>query len=802
MASRWDAQARVATSLSIVVLGGIVALGLSGGAPAAAGPLQEMTPTPTVTEGTISPTPTSTPDATVDMPAWLPLALKGVGVPPTVGTPATRTPTSEPTASIDTPTPTTTAPSTAGPSPEPSPTGSAPPRPPFAAYEPVPVDVVVDGPDYVPDLGRLANPEDISGLTAAQRTALESSGFVVVPAVHKQFYDLYVRDAAADVPAFVTTDALLHAYHMLHLNALRGVEQAVLIDEAAALTAAMLDAAEAGHKAAPVEVESAAFQSTAFFAVAARLLDPNATVPPDVEDTVQAELALIDAHTGVAPSPIFGYDEDYSQYVPRGHYNGTTELQRYFRAMMWYGRIGFRLDEKLAPAITRRETRAALLIAEALQDTPVGTASALEVWDHIYDVTAFFVGTADDLTVHDYADLAVEVYGHVPTASDLVDEARLDAFMARARTLRPPAILNTPIRPGQDAQSATMGFRFMGQRYIPDSDIFQQLIFDKVGGGYRGDGSAFTTFDGVRSFPRGLDVPAALGSARALAILEGDGDTDYDGYTEQFEKVQTQFGTLEPERWSSNLYWSWLDSLRPLLPQRGEGFPYFMRSTAWTDKSLNTWLGSWSQLRHDSILYAKPTMPGPTGMPREPRGYVEPNPWLYARLAALSSQARRGLDERGLLDAGLSSRFQRLESLLLALKSISETELEGGALTEAQFTTIRLVGEDLKRIAQVRADSPDTDKQIAVVADVHTVPLARQVLEEGVGDAFEIYVVVPEPDEHGAPDAESQIVTVGAVYSYYEFKWPMADRLTDQAWQAMDPRPPLPAWTASYLVSE
>jgi hypothetical protein len=39
-----------------------------------------------------------------------------------------------------------------------------------------------------------------------------------------------------------------------------------------------------------------------------------------------------------------------------------------------------------------------------------------------------------------------------------------------------------------------------------------------------------------------------------------------------------------------------------------------------------------------------------------------------------------------------------------------------------------------------------------------------------------------------------------AVFSYYEFKHSLDDRLTDEAWQAMSPRPPLPPWTALYLV--
>jgi hypothetical protein len=34
--------------------------------------------------------------------------------------------------------------------------------------------------------------------------------------------------------------------------------------------------------------------------------------------------------------------------------------------------------------------------------------------------------------------------------------------------------------------------------------------------------------------------------------------------------------------------------------------------------------------------------------------------------------------------------------------------------------------------------------------------------------------------------------------SYYEFTWPMADRMTDKAWQELEKRPPMPEWTRSF----
>jgi hypothetical protein len=86
----------------------------------------------------------------------------------------------------------------------------------------------------------------------------------------------------------------------------------------------------------------------------------------------------------------------------------------------------------------------------------------------------------------------------------------------------------------------------------------------------------------------------------------------------------------------------------------------------------------------------------------------------------------------------------------------------------------------------------EADERLALIADVHTDANTNQVLEEGVGDAFPIYVVALVEGE--------QVVTLGGVFSYYEFKWPIGDRLTDEAWQAMSPRPDRPAWTGSLVV--
>jgi len=82
-----------------------------------------------------------------------------------------------------------------------------------------------------------------------------------------------------------------------------------------------------------------------------------------------------------------------------------------------------------------------------------------------------------------------------------------------------------------------------------------------------------------------------------------------------------------------------------------------------------------------------------------------------------------------------------------------------------------------------------------VVADVHTDGNTLQVLEEGVGKIKAMVVAYQLPDKR-------ILIGVGPVFSYYEFKQPMDNRLTDEAWRLMlkNNPPPEPEWVKSFSL--
>lgn len=115
-----------------------------------------------------------------------------------------------------------------------------------------------------------------------------------------------------------------------------------------------------------------------------------------------------------------------------------------------------------------------------------------------------------------------------------------------------------------------------------------------------------------------------------------------------------------------NLYWSWLYSFEPLLQPKGPEYPAFMQTAAWTRKDIHTALGSWTEPKHDTILYAKQAMAEMGGgpLPEPPHGWVEPNPEAYARLLAL--------ENRDLLTENTAANLGRLDDLLTFVGPVAD----------------------------------------------------------------------------------------------------------------------------------
>ncbi|MHA1827997.1 MAG: DUF3160 domain-containing protein, partial [Candidatus Heimdallarchaeaceae archaeon] len=519
----------------------------------------------------------------------------------------------------------------------------------------------------------------------------------------------------------------------------------------------------------------------AYLSVMLYLLNNTNPIPSQVEELTQEELSKIEEGK-LTESAIFGYVEDFSQYKVRGHYTRNAILANYFKAMMYAGRMSFLLQSPSGDiSMGMEQTRMALALICSF-NASIGSETIWDYWDRIYEPTSFYVGSSDDLTAEEYYEIWKDQGS--PYGDELADDSTILAFISEAKNYRRPQINSMFIYDIFDYENVTQGFRLMGQRFIPDSYIFQQLVDPKIEN---------------RLMPSSLDVFSVFGSPRAATFLQQENETHLN-YSTQINMLREQFNNLTEYDWTQNLYWLWLYTLFPLLDSAKEGFPGFMLNNAWTDKALMTALGSWAELRHDTILYAKqsatPKYAGPTF---QPKGFVEPYPEVYSRLASLVRLMINGLEKRSLLNTDFTDKLVELAEIYDKLAELSVKELENKRLTDDDYAFINSVGLIIAELASFNDPSAEpwvseTDDRMAIIADVHTDFNTEQVLEVSTGNPYTIYVIVQ--NQNGALR-----LTKGGTFSYYEFKQPLTERLSDEEWHTiLDTAPPeLPAWMTTSL---
>ena len=611
-------------------------------------------------------------------------------------------------------------------------------------------------------------------LSPGQHDMLCRNGFVVVPDSQEQLFQLYVSNWWDSIPSFVTTDLMLQLFHLSVNSTLRRVEEERLSPDLVEFSQGM--ALKFNDPGQP--------RLAAYFGVACRLLGGEVRLDPGSDSLCKIELEHIEGHAGRAESAILPFMLDYSLFQPRGHYTRSDTLKRYFRAMMWYGTVPFPLED---PSLKPEELRA--LTQDAVRmSLAIAQSDRLErLWHEILDITSFFSGPSEAYTPPEYLGALARLQPGAAGADyrkwTAPDTGFTSAFARELKRVREQKI-------HQVAAGIPTGpqFRLFGRRYVPDTDIMQRLVNWPH-----------------RPFPKGLDVFAALGSERAGHIL-ADVYREQDRwppYPESLARVKGEFARKDTEFWYQNIYYAWLYGLQALNEPVPKRAPQFMQNQAWQDKSLCTSTGSWSELRHDAILYAMGTL-AEASVPDMTKGFVEPNPEFYHRLLRAVETMENLLASRGLETGRIREDLLWLKQTLGELQTISQKELAGADLTEDERSFIWNIGNDVERIScrlvdegieRWFAQAQGTERFMACVADVAT--SQDTCLEVGVAAGNTMYALVPI--------AGKWTLTKGAVFSYREFEWPAADRLTDDKWQQMvrdGKAPPAPVWTKSFTAGE
>ncbi|MDD3174106.1 MAG: DUF3160 domain-containing protein [Herbinix sp.] len=610
------------------------------------------------------------------------------------------------------------------------------------------------------DLSNIENIDQFSGFTKEQINMLVKNGFFVSPSIDTRIYYVYDDNEYKGVPNFITADAALHLYHQFYDKSLMSVETGYLYNDLDLMTKQMLDKSLLLlEELKDEDLKSLQEKNVIYFMVARMLFTQTSDIAVEADqkliDVAKQEFEICQVAEGYQKSPLLGTDFDYSQCKVRGHYTRSEELGKFFKTMMWLGTASFDFANK-------DNILQSLLITFTTFSDSENTCDA-KLWSDIYQPTTQYVGLSDDINVFDMNSLRLEVYGNSDDPNIFNDEVYQDKLEKAVKALPEPQIkaslsnLSTPT--GKQ-------FRFMGQRYILDSDILQKLIDNDL-----------------RPIPSSLDVMGVLGSnvAEDLLFNEYKPQETWPKYTENYNKLKNKAAAFSTDYWKTNLYSGWLWSLQEVLTKQdlSSGMPFFMTTKAWKYKSLNTALGSYTELKHDCVLYGKQASAeggGPEAFADQ--HYVEPNVNLYSKLLYLTDFTVSILEEKGMMNTSLSEGASQYKDFLNLLMECSLKELNNEALTEEEKKQLLWSGGTMESIMTkfllgVTGDYSTNDVTDMLATDIMT--YMGTYLSLGTGYFDHIYVVIPVGGK--------LYLSRGSVYSFYEFT--SDTRLTDEEWWAL-----------------
>jgi hypothetical protein len=531
-------------------------------------------------------------------------------------------------------------------------------------------------------------------LNDAELAMLAKNGFVISDRRRfNGFVEGWLAIYKADLPLYISADALLHGVHRSYDAILKATEDQVLVGKLQELLVAMRKNL-AGPAAGPLSAQTRG-DADFFTGVALSLLNGSAEAP--VAGAKPAVMAMwVEKAKAAGPLeslPLFGSDRDFdfSQFKPRGHYapppqgsieaaiarNDPDRLARYFRSVMWLGRAEARIadvDPNGALEIRRRELELALGLRALLgpQD--------MAAWQELETAMNTFVGERDAMGPGDvdrfYSDLGIAGFSQLASVPDSQIAAVLERGAYGVQRIASDLLWSA------GGGTLPRSFSFTGQRYIVDSEVFSNVVANRV---QPPPGKP------SRMMPNPLDVGyAVFKNEEARRLLATEIETY--GYGPNLQAARRHVDSLDAAFWESGLYSLWTSAIQTLSSGTGTAPPPFATTEAWDRRVLSTQLASWAELRHDTILYAKQSYTSGV-LCSYPDAYVDPYPAFYRRLAEYGARGKKllgAIDFGGATGLRVSAErvFGRIADVAVRLQHIAEEQQNGQRPTAEELDFI------------------------------------------------------------------------------------------------------------------
>lgn len=655
------------------------------------------------------------------------------------------------------------------------------------------------------DFSNVVNFSKYGDFTDKQKEMLLKNGFVITKPKNledneymeepwnyefDQIHQIYEDNEYQFLASFVTTDSVTHIFHIFYDGFLRNLEKDELYPKSIDLNKKLLAENISLYDEIKNErLKDLQIKNIAFIATGLKLLgEEPENLPEEAKALVDEEMKNV-SQEGVSKSVISGRDVDFSQLKPRGHYTRSEELKKYFSGTMYFGQVGLFIENDGKP--DEDSILQGLLLTHSIYKNP----EILKTWEDLVEPIDFLVESADDLSIREYARTLYGVYGKDFDLNKLDDEKNLSSAYKVLSEYPDPQV----------AGFMGKSFRFMPQRAVMDSVLMQNVV-----------DIARDDKPSDRPIYSGLDLMTSFGNEKAREIQKEDPyNSHWDKYKERTDENISTVEKMEDLDWQKNMYRGWLWMLKSYDQKFGEGYPMFMRNDAWERKDLVSALGSFAELKHDTVLYGKAVMAemGGGGDFEIPKSYVEPNVELYEKLNWLLEFTKVNLKNRDMLSEKYEEKINNFQAMVVKFRDLSIKELQNEPLTEEEIEYLLYIGGEMESLMVDFVESTDenqisywyeiqnaTDRRMPVVVDLmrvveNSVGLPKdEIFSIGTGKPMEIFVIYPHQGK--------LYMGRGATFSYYEFL--NKERLTDEDWQKMvyDEATDFPTWYKDLVTEE
>jgi hypothetical protein len=630
-------------------------------------------------------------------------------------------------------------------------------------------------------------------LTENEKALLNQNGFLVTERVRQNdFINMFLDVYAKDLPVFISTDAILNALHKSYDLMLKGVEIRYLIPKLEELLEVMYNKfPQLDEKySANSDLRQMLYDTDVYLTVARKLMnDSSSPFYSDNNERISEILKHVSDLT-IVSEPFLSEvprDYDYSQFKVRGHYTDENfpQLAAYFKAMIWLGRTEIYLiaPETSSLVPTKKDIQRQIIDSKMISEL-FSLAGVQSVYTEFEKVISSFVGEQDNVTIIQLNSV-FESAGITETAQ-LLDTNKVYEFQDSlinkpfaAQKILSQLLESNPYDTEQIKPASA--FMLFGQRFVMDSYVTANVVFDKI---------IYNEQKIARMLPSMLDMLFALGNSSAAQLLTDELDKYH--YSSNLAALKYLIDSYGDDFWQSSIYNSWLSSIRALNPPTDRSsLPEFMQTAAWWQEKINTQAASWSELRHDNILYAKQSYTGGYTC-SYPYGFVEPVPEFFSALKTLSEKTIEKFQNLSLSLENEIEHFHYFSNYMDTLKSIAEKELNASELDEKEKKFLKIVvyqqmgcGETLDgwyyHLIYKNFIVGDIREPDYIVADYHTSEYDEEgnsvgwVKHAGTGMRNLCVVTFNVP---GIGD----VAFAGPVSSYYEYTTTNFLRLSDEEW--------------------